>query len=330
MGEALEVAKTLVSPAEKLIGAIQGAIGKAYEPRHIKKLAAAKAYEIATIGEALRENSDIPIIYDKGAIAIDTTDFDAFAKRTQSRLAFQELTKQKNIESVIDVAYSELDGQADVADEPVDQDWIIRFFNSAGDISNEQMQWIWGKLLAGEIKHPGAFSLRTLNILKTLTQNEAIIFKEIAPFVLRCKGDESDSYDDFFLINDKKNSLQTKYNIPFAKIMKLSEAGLISENSAINIAFDVGPNKIELIKGINKAIELKNMGTGTLGVCHSAYFLTEAGKELFSIIIEDNNNTALPNEYLADCLEEVKIYGISFVGESAEIHRISIKIVDYL
>lgn len=32
----LEVVQALVSPAEKLIEAVSGAIGKAYEPHHIK------------------------------------------------------------------------------------------------------------------------------------------------------------------------------------------------------------------------------------------------------------------------------------------------------
>ena len=105
MGDFLEVAKVLVKPTEKLIDAVQGAIGKAYEPRHIRKMADAKAYEIAAIGQAMRDSSDIPIVYDKGAVGMDTTDFDNFVKRTQSRLAYQELTKQYNIEMVVDHAY---------------------------------------------------------------------------------------------------------------------------------------------------------------------------------------------------------------------------------
>ena len=36
-------------PVNKLLDAVTGAIGKAYEPRHIRKMADAKAYEIKTI-----------------------------------------------------------------------------------------------------------------------------------------------------------------------------------------------------------------------------------------------------------------------------------------
>lgn len=39
MGEILEIAKVLVSPCEKLMTMVGGAIGKAYEPRHTRKMA---------------------------------------------------------------------------------------------------------------------------------------------------------------------------------------------------------------------------------------------------------------------------------------------------
>ena len=55
MGELLEIAKVLVSPCEKLMTMVAGAIGKAYEPRHTRKMADAHAYELSTIGAAMRE-----------------------------------------------------------------------------------------------------------------------------------------------------------------------------------------------------------------------------------------------------------------------------------
>ena len=38
---ATEIVQAMVSPAEKLIEAVSGAIGKAYEPRHVRKMAEA-------------------------------------------------------------------------------------------------------------------------------------------------------------------------------------------------------------------------------------------------------------------------------------------------
>lgn len=122
-----EIIQALVSPAEKLIEAVSGAIGKAYEPRHIRKMADAKAYELKIISDAVRNNCDVPIVYDSTGVSIDTSDFEEIAKRASSRLAYQEITKQQNIEAVADNAYQELQGADSVSSDPVDPDWMFRF-----------------------------------------------------------------------------------------------------------------------------------------------------------------------------------------------------------
>ena len=133
---ATEIVQALVSPAEKLIEAVSGAIGKTYEPKHVRKMADAKAYELKVISETVRNNSDVPIIYDSTGVSIDTSDFEEIAKRASSRLAYQEITKQQNIEAVADNAYEELESLTSVSSESVNPDWMFRFFNSVEDISN--------------------------------------------------------------------------------------------------------------------------------------------------------------------------------------------------
>jgi hypothetical protein len=50
------------------------------------------------------------------------------------------------------IATEELKKENDVSDTPVDEDWIVRFFNVVEDISDEMMQQLWGRILAGEVK----------------------------------------------------------------------------------------------------------------------------------------------------------------------------------
>ena len=92
-----EVVQAFASPIEKLIDAVSGAIGKAYEPKHIRNMADAKAYELKIISETIRNNSDVPIVYDSTGVSIDTSNYEEIAKRASSRLAYQEITKQQNI-----------------------------------------------------------------------------------------------------------------------------------------------------------------------------------------------------------------------------------------
>lgn len=46
--------------------------------------------------------------------------------------------------------------------ETVDDDWFNTWRDYAGRVSAEKMQRLWGSVLAGEIKSPGQYSLRTL------------------------------------------------------------------------------------------------------------------------------------------------------------------------
>jgi hypothetical protein len=77
----------------------------------------------------------------------------------------------------------------DVSDKEVDPDWIARFFEAAQDISSEQMQALWGRVLAGEVSRPGSYSLRTIETLKNLTQSEAHIVEKVLAY----------SFDGFIL-----------------------------------------------------------------------------------------------------------------------------------
>ena len=48
--------------------------------------------------------------------------------------------------------------------------------------SNEKMQEIWGKILAGEANKPGNFSRKTLDIVEELDQNDASFFQNLMLF----------------------------------------------------------------------------------------------------------------------------------------------------
>lgn len=91
-------------------------------------------------------------------------------ERTCSRMLYQEMRKQKNIEDVVNEAKAILQDENEVADEVVNEDWLMRFFNSIQDISNTDMQKLWGKVLAGEIKSPNSFTLRSLDTLSKITK----------------------------------------------------------------------------------------------------------------------------------------------------------------
>ena len=180
-----EAIKAASEPVTKLIETVSHAIGKAYEPRHIKKIAEAKAYEIRLISEELRNNSDLPIVYNGNQTMIDISDYDSLRQRAGARLAFQEIQKQENIESIVDKACDEIDGKQLESEEQVNPDWMSRFISNAGEVSNEEMQIVWAKVLAGEVIQPKSFSLKTLDCIRNLTAEDAVLFANIARYIIQ-------------------------------------------------------------------------------------------------------------------------------------------------
>ncbi|MBQ8174518.1 MAG: DUF2806 domain-containing protein [Clostridia bacterium] len=305
MGEALEIVKALVSPVEKLLEIAKSGVGTLYEPRRIRKRAEAKVYEINEISEALRNNSDIILSYGDGTVLASTPELEEFAKRTKHRLAYQELRKQANIEAVVDNAYDELEQEREVSTDPVDTDWTLRFFNCVEDISNEKMQLLWGKLLAGETKQPGRFSLRTLETLKSLSQKEAQIFRVICAYTI--------IHENAFNL-PTHGELFADTPIDYADIMTLGEAGLLNFQD-VNYHFRISPLNCEAVTIGNVQITLNNASDRQITLNCDVYSLTTAGMELFDIVNngedEEKQDVDFINAYaVAWIVETLKDNGI--------------------
>lgn len=319
----------LSQPLKKLIETVSSGIGKVYKPVHIRRMAKARSAEISIISSTINGNLQLPIKYDSGEVIIDAINANELVQRAQTRFLYQEMRKQQNIESVIGNAYKELESIDAVNPDPVDDDWINVFFDSVANISTEQMQTLWGKLLAGEITEPGSFSLRTLATLKNLTGKEAALFQKIIPYIFICPGDRAKSFEDYFLLCN--NDICVKYNISFPDIVLLNEAGLISSNGRIRAGVSLKPNQSEMIvcKSINKAIKIKNMENTESHMFHPSYILTEIGKALVPIAL-DYNVQPPPDSYLLDCMYAMKnhVFRYEFDTVTDFNRKVSMEIVN--
>lgn len=294
-----ETARGLVQPVTKLVDAVSGASGKIYEPTHVKRMANAKAQEIKVIAETIRQNSDIPIVYRKsGIVSIDNVDFEKLAKRTGERLKYQEIKKQQNIEAVVDKSYEILKDEKEVSNKPVDQDWMTRFINSIEDVSNEEMQKIWANILAGEVKKPESFSLRTLEAIKNLTQDDAVLFEKISNyFILTSVGAVLPNVD----------VLLKKFDINYGQILHLDNCGLLNSSSSICLKLSDQLEKGLSIGSGKIAIVIKRTTTENIASIKfepNVYILTDVGQELLKAIdlnIDDDfvleYGAELRNEY---------------------------------
>jgi hypothetical protein len=209
----------IAKPITKLIETVSQGIGILYEPIHIRRKAKAKADEIKIISSAVSNNLNLPTEYNNGSIHIDSIDANDLVKRAQSRFLFQEIQKQQNIESVIAGTYNILQNEENVDSKSVAKDWIIRFFNSVEDISDIDLQNLWSKILAGEVKRPKSFSMRTLDALRNISKDEAILFERVCKISMVWEHSQGVHNDGEFL---------KKYGVTYDDILRLDECGLLN------------------------------------------------------------------------------------------------------
>ena len=136
----------------------------------------------------------------------------------ESAEKFQSEKRMANMQSIVGQAIEQMPEQ--VPDTPVDHDWTARFFDNAKDVSDEEMQKLWAKLLAGEVERPGSVSLRTLSILREMTQKEAELFARAVNYII--SGIDKPAW-----MFRADTGVQAFPDISVDKLYSLIEAGLV-------------------------------------------------------------------------------------------------------
>lgn len=257
-------------------------IEKVFGPRWTRKQADADAYADEKKLQTIRDNPDMEIVYVDGKInaRLHQGTQDALAFRAEQRMLSELIRQEENIENVLEVTAKELPSYEAVSDDPVDDDWITRFFSIVKDINNEDMQYVWGKILAGEIAAPKSFSLKTLDTLRNISSAEALIFQKIIPFVLR-RGDR------YFL--PSKSELLRKHGSSFSDILSLDECGLVNSSGTLTLHIKVTQNQIESILNDEMLIALLGYKDNNVDIPIGIHTLTKAGRELYSILPHATN-----------------------------------------
>ena len=304
----------LSQPLTKLIETVSGGIGKIYEPTHIKRMAKAKSEEIKMISSSVADNITLPVVYTNGEVSINSKDFNELIQRTQERFLFQEVTKQNNIDSVVAKAYEELEQEETVSEIPVDIDWTSRFFDSVANVSNEDMQDIWAKILAGEIKRPGSFSLRTLEIVKNVTKKEAEAFQKICEIVLKLRN-------DYFIVSEA--DIYKKYSIEFSDILLLDECGLIISNGTLSYNMKIPALQDSTISSEGYVLKIHNKLDIETKISYGVYTLTNVGKQLFDVV-----KSSVNENYVCDVAEYIQKNNSSKINIS--IHNITVSSPDFV
>ena len=151
-----------------------------------------------------------------------------FSDSVTQRIQFQEEKRQRNIETVVRQAASEIEGSSVDSHEP-DHDWTARFFNDVQDASNEETQLLYAKILAGEVERPGSTSIKTLSILRDLDQSTAMLFRTQCSACI-CLSPDGENILDARVLSlggDATQNSLLRFGLSFDNLNLLNEHGLI-------------------------------------------------------------------------------------------------------
>jgi len=286
----------LKEPLTKLLEITEKAFGAVTKPflmRMINKTKIKNAKDI----EAFIKNSDLLVTYrneefefinyneeinnktllkdDKKEISILNNALN-INERSQIRLNHVSIKKQNNLEEIISNAFENIINDEEVKNKKfeknVDEDWLNNFFEYSENISNDDMQKLWGKILSDEIQKPNSYSLRTLDSLRKMTNEDALRFEKLSKIIM------FRSIHAFIFSN---RSFLSQYNLSFGDLILLEDIGLIStsertitipfnEQNKISINFTHKINFLVLECKVEKIIEI--------------YKLTNIGYELAKLI----------------------------------------------
>lgn len=113
--------------------------------------------------------------------------------------------KVENVGRIIEKAEQQFTPDEKVSSEPVDKSWMIRFLDIAETISDDDLRDLWARVLAGEIKRPNSYSLRTLDVLRNITKKEAELIVKCSNFVMGdsiCTEDFALTLEEQLLLDD--------------------------------------------------------------------------------------------------------------------------------
>ena len=88
--------------------------------------------------------------------------------------------KIKNQKVIAEVAINNAKQGTDFTETSgVNEEWLDRFMESAGFVSSEELQLIWGKILSNEFEKPGSTPPNMIRVLSEITHRMAKAFRYI-------------------------------------------------------------------------------------------------------------------------------------------------------
>ena len=208
-------------------------------------------------------------------------------KRLNQHQQVKAQRKLSNLENIMGLAmdYCLEQGSSD----DLDPDWFFNFVDLAENVNSPAMQELWGKIFSVEIGHPGTFSIRTLQILQSLTHRDAKILKLAVSLASRKKGEhgmkllfgfsQSPSILSLFSLGQHQQINLASYGLAYPDILSLMDLGLMYSSEIESGEFSLGSRQQYRCNGDTFHLSAKRRGL-TL----KYYKFTATGCELAKLV----------------------------------------------
>ncbi|MEY8215469.1 MAG: TIGR03899 family protein [Colwellia sp.] len=213
--------------------------------------------------------------------------------RSNKRARLSSLRKQHNIEVIMEKTYGFCTNKS--IHKRTDLDWFDQFINLAEGVSNNTMQDLWAKILAGELARPGSYSLKALKVFRDMSIVDAKLLAKACSLAVKDQNKKnmrliSGSYQQPGLLNFFNKERQqyvnlSQFGLNYADLLSLAdnhlifiqenESNMITNGEPINFSY----NGLPLSLTSNKT-----------NVSLQFYKLTAIGVELASLITDKVND----------------------------------------
>lgn len=156
----------------------------------------------------------------------------------------------------------------------VNDDWLYRWRESASQVSTEELQNLWGRLLAGEVKAPGTYSLRTLEFLRNLSQQEAEAVSKLSQFVI-----------EGVIFRNATESLDSQ-GVNFGFLLYMQQLGIVAGVEAIGLTVSfksLDKSKFLLTLKCNSVVLVVTADNPELTINLPVYQLTALSAQVLSL-----------------------------------------------
>lgn len=143
------------------------------------------------------------------------------------------------------------------------------------EITNEDVQDLIAKIIAGEYNAPGTYSMSTLQILKSLGKKDLEKFTFFASFYLTEHG----FFKEFFNMEESSLLIRTKLGINYADFLELQNLGLV-QSGKYTISVSLKKDAIFSLDYYGDRFLFKATKDFDKWNFPECYALTKAGKEI--------------------------------------------------